>query len=267
MMFRSYASGCSPARFYIEVLHSVIQPSSTRVVHELLSKIYGTSGTAGAFTPDGMAVSELEVLHELASTDGVTRALEVGMANGTSSVIIGSAIAGRPGARLVSVDPFQSAHYQNQGVANVARAGLAAIHELRELPNYLALPDLVREQQLFDFILVDGWHSFDHALLDCFFADLVLRDGGLLLMHDTDSPPVYKAARFLETHRPYSRVSPPPVRAAASLAQKITGRLGAIARGPAAVRNRRERRTRWRTLAAYRKLRNQLTPDRLLTDF
>jgi predicted O-methyltransferase YrrM len=241
--------------------------SKPHVVDELLSRLYGAGGTAGAFTPDGMAVSELKVLYEMASAPEVTRALEVGMANGTSSVIIGTAIANRPGAKLVSVDPFQTAHYKNQGVANVARAGLSALHELRELPNYLALPDLVREEQRFDLILVDGWHSFDHALLDCFFADLLLREGGLLLMHDTDSPPVYKAARFFESHRPYARVSPPLVRAVPSLPGRIRGRLSTIARGPAAMRERQQRRTRWRTLGAYRKLRSELTPDSLLTDF
>ena len=36
----------------------------------------------------------------------------------------------------------------------------------------------------FDFIFIDGWHTFDYTLVDMFYADRLLRIGGYLLIDD-----------------------------------------------------------------------------------
>lgn len=243
-------------------------PAAEQSVKELLGSVYGVSADVdAAFTEDGMSVSELIELHRLASETGCTEALEIGMARGTSSVVICAAISTRKDAQLISIDPFQHSHYRGAGVASVGRAGFSDIHELREAPDYLALSDLVREGRRFDLVFVDGWHSFDYALVDIFFADLLLRDQGVLPLHDTDSPAVYKAARFLETHKPYERVSPAMAKSARGLAHRVVGRLKAGLGGAQVRVDRHARRTRWKTLAAYRKRASVQTPEPLATDF
>lgn len=75
-------------------------------------------------------------------------------------------------------------------------SGLSSYLELLEEFDYIALPRLVAEQRSLDFILIDGWHSFDYTLIDMFYADILLRPGGVLTVHDTGWPSVYKACKF-----------------------------------------------------------------------
>ena len=237
------------------------------IVRGLLQTVFNASiaGEDSAFTAAGMTVSELVVLYRLAQIS--TDALEVGMANATSSVVICAALAACGGGRLLSVDPYQTAAYQGQGVVNVARAGFAARHDLVEEPNYLALPRLVQEHRRFGLVLIDGWHAFDHAMLDMFYADLLLEEGGVLVMHDTDLPSVYKAIRFLEEHKPYERLSPEPAVALTGTAARLRRRLAIAMRGSRVLSDARARRTEWRSLSAYRKRRSETTPEELSPAF
>jgi len=124
---------------------------------------------------------------------------------------------------------------------------------LLEQPDYLALPQLVAEGVRCDFVLIDGWHSFDYTLLDLFYADLLLNDGGLVAFHDTYMPCVYRAVRFLEAHKPYERLSPAMMPRLRSLPRRFVRRMKTFLSGPAAVREARERREDWYELAVYRK--------------
>jgi hypothetical protein len=238
-----------------------------KIVRDLLATVFDRlgQGDANAFTPAGMTVAELVTLYGLARIP--TDALEIGMANATSSVVICAALAACGGGRLVSIDPFQAQEYQNQGLANIERAGFAARHELIEEANYIALPRLAAEQRRFGLVLIDGWHSFDHAMLDMFYADLLLEDGGALVFHDTDLPSVYKAVRFLETHKPYERLSPSPAVILTRTWPRIRRRLTAALRGADARSDAQMRRTQWRTLSAYRKIRSETTPEALAVPF
>lgn len=243
-------------------------PSTRQTVQQLLERVFAMDlRTEGAFTSAGMSFSELVVLYELVRASGGPAALEVGMANGTSSVVICDALRSRGGGRLISIDPFQTSEYAGSGMDHVRRAGLADCHSLVEEPNYLALPALVRQGGKFDFIFIDGWHSFDYVIVDTFFADLLLRDGGVLALHDTDSPAVFKAVRFFETHRAYERLSPSLAVALKPLRKRLARRVRNVLGGPVALRQADDRRKHWRTIAAYRKLRSEITPERLVRQF
>ena len=85
--------------------------------------------TDKAFSPDGMKLGELVRLYEMIRDQGVQQALEVGMATGTSSVVIANAIRQNGGAGLTSIDPFQTvpAHYDSAGLRAIRAAGLRII--------------------------------------------------------------------------------------------------------------------------------------------
>lgn len=236
--------------------------STSSIVRQLLGTATGRPMDGdGAFIRAGMSLSELIHLYDLALGAHAGDALEVGMANGTSAVVIAGALSSRGNGTLTSVDPFQTTDYRRSGVEHVERAGLLPLHTLIEEPNYLALPRLVAEGRRFTFIFIDGWHSFDHALLDIFYSDLLLADGGVLTLHDTDWVSVNKAVRFLERHKPYERMSPPPALTLASPVRRAARRAVVLLSGPAAQADARARRTSWRSLAAYRKLRTEITPQ------
>ena len=133
-------------------------------------------------------------------------------------------------------------------------------HQLIEEYDFLALPHLSEQGDTFDFILIDGFHSFDLTLLDLFYADKLLAVGGLLVCHDSSSPPVFKAVRWLEENKPYQGLSPPLHTAQFSFSRKVYNRLFRQS-------DRRERQTRWQMLMAYRKQAEHHMPEHRLKDF
>jgi predicted O-methyltransferase YrrM len=244
-------------------------PNADEITRALLRQVYGTRAdrVQGGFITQGMQPPELVRLYELVRDNGATSALEIGMACGTSSVVIARALADNGGGMLTSIDPFQSSTFESAGSRSVAAAGFGAMHRLIEEPDYIALPELVAKQQRYDFIFIDGWHSFDFALIDLFYADLLLDPGGVVALHDTAWPAVYKAVRFFEAHKPYERLSPPAMVELGPLAKRVGRRLAIACAGARARRDARARRIEWHSLSAYRKLAASQTPQRVVHAF
>ncbi|MCH9013660.1 MAG: class I SAM-dependent methyltransferase, partial [Proteobacteria bacterium] len=119
--------------------------------------------------------------------------MEIGCAFGLSSLHICSALSGRGAAHHVIIDPFQQKHWHGIGIANLRRAGFDFFEHIEE-PSEFALPALAREQSgTFDMVLIDGWHTFDHTLLDFFYANRLIRVGGYILVDDCNMPAVNRA--------------------------------------------------------------------------
>ena len=130
--------------------------------------------------------------------------LEIGMACGLSSLAIvrGLHDAGGSG-KLISIDPGQTSQYKRVGRTNIERAGYGDRHELIEALDYLALPMLLQRNQRIDFAYIDGWHTFDYALLDFFYCDKLLNVGGVVAFNDCGYRSVHKVLKFVRTHRHY----------------------------------------------------------------
>jgi predicted O-methyltransferase YrrM len=147
-----------------------------------------------------------EFIYNLIRNDqDVERTLEVGCAYGLSSLQICSALNGREGAKHTIIDPFQNTQWQSVGISNLHREGLNCF-ELIEERSEFALPRIAADHaSQFDLIFVDGWHTFDHTLIDCFYATRLLRVGGYLLIDDARWFSVSKAIRYLENYPCYER--------------------------------------------------------------
>lgn len=219
--------------------------------------------------PAGMRPEEYECLRRILRESRPQRTLEIGMANGGSSVLICEELRRIGGVGHVAIDPFQTASngWGGKGLKAVKDAGYLDLFELKEEFDYLALPALAKERREFDFILIDGWHSFDYTMLDFFFADLLLQEGGVLAIHDTGWPSVYKACRFIESHKPYERLSPPVSKYLKSIGSRAIRRLAQTCRGPGYYRQMAARRTEWFSLAAYRKRNHYQVPDEFFVEF
>jgi predicted O-methyltransferase YrrM len=123
---------------------------------EALEAALATSVAAGL--PD-IQVSPLagKFLHQMARVTGARRILEIGTLGGYSTIWLGRAISGRPGAKLITLemDP------RHAGIArgNLARARLDAIVEVREGLALATLPTLlplVATQGPFDMFFIDA---------------------------------------------------------------------------------------------------------------
>lgn len=219
--------------------------------------------------PAAMREEEYAKLRQLIRDSRPSNVLEIGMANGGSSVCILQTLRQLGEGHLTSIDPFQTSAdaWHGNGLAAVSAAGLEDCHTLIENFDYFALPRLVSDGTRFDFILIDGWHSFDYTLVDIFYSDLLLRDGGILAVHDTGWPAVYKACKFLETHKPYRRIGPAIAVHYDRLFPKLCRRISQVARGKHSMREAQRRRTEWFSLGAYEKIQSTQTPDAFFASF
>jgi predicted O-methyltransferase YrrM len=150
---------------------------------------------------------EGEFLFRIIQKDaGIVRTLEVGCAHGLSSLYICSALRDRTGVSHTIIDPFQNGYWDGAGVKALEEAGID-FFTLLEAGSEFALPMLLREGDgRFDFIFVDGFHTFDHTLLDCFFATRLLRVGGCLAIDDVHFRSVRRVVDFLRQYPCYEEI-------------------------------------------------------------
>lgn len=145
---------------------------------------------------NGIGRNEVDLIdYTIRNDESVLRTLEVGCAIGFSSLAISGALKGRPQAHHTIIDPFQTTGWDGAGVSLLERNGLDNF-DLVEQKSEFALPSLLSEGKIFDFILVDGWHTFDHTLIDMFYSLRLLRVGGYLVVDDASWPGVGKAIAY-----------------------------------------------------------------------
>lgn len=133
--------------------------------------------------------------------------IEIGMAFGVSTLSILTALKENGKGRLISIDPFQNdSMWKGLGLLNVKRAGFSHLHTLVEELDYLALPKFITEGHKVDFAYIDGWHTFDYALLDFFYLDKLLNENGVVTFNDCGWRSVHKVLKFLRTHRSYKEI-------------------------------------------------------------
>ncbi len=139
-------------------------------------------GNCSVKAREGMRSEEYAALERLLRDVRPKTTLEIGMATGGSSIEICKTLRDVGGETHVAIDPYQSDPdgWNNQGINNVKAAGFDGLLEPIADFDYLALPKLVEQGRRFDFVLIDGWHSFDYTLVDLFYADLLLNVDGVV---------------------------------------------------------------------------------------
>lgn len=131
------------------------------------------------------------------------RVLEIGMAYGISSLFICDAMRRIGPFEYHIIDPFQHTHWQSVGVANMERAGFSYCFILHFERSEICLPRLLKQQNRFDFAFIDGFHTFDHALVDFFFVNRMLEVGGIVLFDDLHLPSLQKVLAYIESYPCY----------------------------------------------------------------
>jgi predicted O-methyltransferase YrrM len=148
--------------------------------------------------------AEGKFLFEMIRNDpGIKKTLEVGCAHGLSSLHICEALKDRIEVVHTIIDPFQNTHWRGIGVTNLKRNGVGFFQLIEERSEF-ALPRLCQQgEERFDFIFIDGFHTFDHTLVDCFFATRLLRTGGYLVVDDVSWQSVGRCMRYFANYPCY----------------------------------------------------------------
>jgi len=132
----------------------------------------------------------------------IRQTLEVGCAYGLSSLYICAALQERTGGFHTIIDPFQNTDWDGVGIRNLQQARFSAF-KLIEIRSEFALPQLLQKESQFDFIFIDGWHTFDHTLVDCFYATRLLRVGGYLVVDDVSFTSIRRVIDFVSNYPCY----------------------------------------------------------------
>jgi len=145
-------------------------------------------------------------LYNLIRADlGIVRTLEIGCAYGLSSLHICKALGDRSAAHHIIVDPHQAGNWESIGILNLHREGLNNFILMEDYSEFV-LPRMAAESaHTLDLAFVDGWHTFDQALVECFYLTKLLRVGGYLVLHDAGYLSISRLIRHLETYPCYER--------------------------------------------------------------
>ncbi len=155
---------------------------------------------------EGMALRQIIREHDLSPS------IEVGLAYGISALYICDALSQTAAPRHVCIDPHQTEQWHDIGTQNLDRAGYAPFTEVIQQPSEIALPELLANDAAFEFGLIDGWHTFDHTLVDFFYINRLLNVGGFVAIDDLHMPGVNKAVRYILNYPAYETVELLPPR-------------------------------------------------------
>lgn len=122
--------------------------------------------------------------------------LEIGFAYGFSAVAIAGALR-RP--HLV-IDPYQDDAYFGMGHHNVESVGMARLVEHRSAPSHVVLPRLLADGRSFDLVFIDGDVRFENLVVDWFYTDRLLRQGGCVIIRRW-APSCSTLATFIRSNR------------------------------------------------------------------
>ena len=132
-------------------------------------------------------------------------ALEVGLAFGISTLYILDAMQQHGGGTLIGMDPAQhDTTWRGGGLHNVQRAGFRNQYLFHEESSQIVLPRLAAAGTRIQFAFIDGWHTFDHTLVDFFFIDRMLDVGGIIVIDDVGYPSIRRLCHFILSNREYT---------------------------------------------------------------
>jgi predicted O-methyltransferase YrrM len=193
------------------------EPSGRRSLTstELLAQIYTTQTVCdqGRSVPlhSHMSESDGRFIQDVIKTVGATNTLEVGMAYGISTLFICEALESRSSnPHHIAVDPFQHSDWRGIGLGHVELAGFSPMVEFIEERSEFVLPRLLSNDCAIDVALIDGWHSFDQALLEFYYIDRMLRIGGAVIFDDADWPSQRKLLQYLASYPNYEVIRRQP---------------------------------------------------------
>lgn len=146
--------------------------------------------------------NEGEFIYELIRRYDCRKTLEVGCAMGISSLYICSALEGKDGASHTIIDPMQTTDWNSIGITQLDKAGVG-FYRLIEEPSEFVLPRLAEHGEKYDFCFIDGWHTFDHTLIDFFYIDKMLDTGGIVVIDDISFSGIKKLMRYIVNYPNY----------------------------------------------------------------
>jgi predicted O-methyltransferase YrrM len=177
-------------------------------VNQILREILDTGivwdGNNSLPLHDNMSEEDCGLITQAIRTVKPQVSLEIGFGCGISTLFACDALAANSNeCKHIVIDPHQKTIFRNIGLQNIRRAGYEYMIELYETPSELTLPRLLGEGTQIQTAIIDGWHTFDHALVDFFYVNKMLEVGGIVILDDANFPSILRLARHIRTYPAY----------------------------------------------------------------
>jgi predicted O-methyltransferase YrrM len=170
--------------------------------------IHASDNVSGVTVDDGL------YLYNLCLKVRPQRTLEIGFAEGFSTLYFLAAAKMNGGGSHVAIDPFEN-FWHGIGSQKVRQSDMSSHFRFIEAKSVSALPLLASENSQYDLIFIDGDHRYDSELADFVLADVLCPKGGYLLFHDIWMDSTKKLVSFIQRNRADYETEPTGVNIAA----------------------------------------------------
>jgi predicted O-methyltransferase YrrM len=147
---------------------------------------YGTADAQGARVPDPSTFPVFALLHYLVRANGCVRVVETGTACGLSAACLASAVAHRPGGRVVTLDVAEFA--ERTALWSELPEPMRSCIEARQVDSVAGLQAALDAGERYDAALLDSLHEEEHVWREFEVARKLVCEGGLILIHDPCLP-------------------------------------------------------------------------------
>jgi predicted O-methyltransferase YrrM len=173
-----------------------------------------------------MNAAEGELIDRVIRSVKPDTSLEIGFAYGISTLFACDALErNKKPCRHIVVDPLQTSRFGGIGLGNIERAGYRRFVDFIEAPSELALPRLLSENVRIQVGIIDGFHTFDHALVDFFYVSKMLDVGGVVVLDDVNMPSIARLLGHIMTYPAYRLFDATPIGRAPNFLVALRRRL------------------------------------------
>jgi len=131
-------------------------------------------------TVSAIKTTEASFIYHFIKEKKLARTMETGFGFARST----SHIMAATGQEHIAIDPFQF-NYKNMGISNIEKLGFSDKLLFKPDFSHNVLPKLLEEKRTFDYIFIDGSHTFDGVFVDFYFSNFLLEKKGYIMLHDT----------------------------------------------------------------------------------
>ena len=151
-------------------------------VNGLAWSFYGTADALAARVRDPSRFPLLGLLHYLIRANGCIRVLETGTARGVSAACLASAVAHRPGGRVVTFDPH--VYPERKDLWAALPKEFSDCIEPRMTGSIEGMSAALDKGERYEAVLLDSLHNEEHVWAEFKLATELVCSGGLILIHD-----------------------------------------------------------------------------------
>lgn len=162
------------------------------------------SALGKTFQLTGTITSE-EITHFKSLINKDMKVLDIGVGKGVSTTLFSSICE----KEVIGIDPYQT--IEHQGSCEILCVALDIKRPvIIEKMSIECFNENALIEEKFDFIFIDGYHTFDATLVDLLIVEDKLKDGGLIAFHDCYYRSKQKVVNFVLKNRDYELLSKRP---------------------------------------------------------